>query len=75
MLPFRDNLVLVIQTSSDPHLRNAASTPVDANQLFSFRFEDMVDSIKYDLKAGNIISSTPVELARQTVDNRYSTDK
>ncbi|KAJ3476703.1 hypothetical protein NLI96_g10978 [Meripilus lineatus] len=63
-------MVIFSRTNQQPFLWNYTSSPVWADQHFSFLWEDMrVDRVDYDLHLGQIVSSTPLVIANQTLTN------
>lgn len=63
------------RTTKDPTFSNYVG-PFYTDQLFYFMWEDMqVDKIEYDLDAGQIITSTPITIAEQTLTNDTDTDQ
>ncbi|OBZ73067.1 hypothetical protein A0H81_07245 [Grifola frondosa] len=66
------NTVIFSRVGIDPEVSNFPGPPdlIHPDHHFSFRFEQMqIDKIEYDLQLGQIISSTPMILANQTLTN------
>ncbi|KAH7885611.1 hemolytic lectin [Phlebopus sp. FC_14] len=68
-----NNLVLYSRTNAAPYIGNVYTYDFYPDQYFSFVWEDMqVDKVEYDLKLGQIVSSTPLIIANQTLTNNSS---
>ncbi|KAK7033618.1 hypothetical protein VNI00_012617 [Paramarasmius palmivorus] len=64
-------VALFSRTFRKPYIGNNPAHEVYDDQYFSFLFEDMkVDKVEYDLKEGKIISTTPMVLTNQTLENK-----
>ena len=70
-----EDMILVSRTDQSPNLYNITGTlQTNANEYFMYLWEDMkVTKVDYDLDSATILTTKPVTIAEQTLDNSGST--
>ena len=73
---FASDTVLFSRTHANPQVYNHPASDSNPDQYFTFLFEDMkVDKVEYHLNLGKILSSIPIIIANQTLQNDSSIDQ
>ena len=70
-----EDMILVSRTDQSPNLYNITGTlQTNANEYFMYLWEDMkVTKVDYDLDSARVLTSKPVTIGEQTLDNSGST--
>lgn len=70
------NTVIYSRIHDEPQVSNISADKIYPDHYFSFLFEEMeVEKIEYHLDLGKIISSTPLVIANQTLENKAATEQ
>ena len=75
LYPVYEDMVIISRTDESPNVYNVRSThQTNANEYFMYLWEDMkVTKVDYDLDSARVLTSKPVTIGEQTLDNSGST--
>ncbi|KDR66599.1 hypothetical protein GALMADRAFT_232450 [Galerina marginata CBS 339.88] len=76
LVNYNSDTVLVSRTHAEPQVYNHSKKETFDDQYFSFLFEDVeIDRVVYHVDKGEILSSTPLVIADQTLQNDTNTQQ